>query len=752
MDALPSLGARHNPQLAPLNTSAGPVPRSSHGTRHDKSSSGSQRNHGLGQPQNLGQLPQPLLPFQGQAPPSAPSSGSQTARQIRSSGGPRMDPLGSRQGPLTARPSSKGNWATHREGNFGFNDDRDIEREREKERRKEEERDKEKEKEKAMAQLPLTPAKVLKNHIHELTEYEQGEILDFPQVWHFGAGAQKVRGTSQAANNHGYDDERGDYSIVLHDHVLYRYEVMTPLGKGSFGQVVRAYDYKTNSYVALKMIRNKKRFHHQALVEVKILEHIRERDVENTSNVVHLLDYFYFRSHLCITFELLSINLYEFIKNNNFQGVSLGLIRRFAIQLLAALRFLRKQHIIHCDLKPENVLLKNPTKSGIKVIDLGSSCFEDERVYTYIQSRFYRSPEVILGIPYDVAIDMWSFGCILAELYTGYPLFPGENEMEQFACIMEICGLPPQRILENSTRYKMFFDSNGNPRLVPNSRGKTRRPGGKELQAVLRTTETRYVDFLQGCLQWHPRERFTPEDALQQEWILEGYARHAAQREQRGDHGGSGIPSSSSKRLGSSSNHRSHHRSSGGGGNNGGSSATSAALAGSQGNHAVMSATGTTANAAASGFLFPRIEGAGGGGQGGHQGGLPPPASKPKSSRLHASQAQDQGVGSGPPLPLPGGGTNGGGPLGSLAHGNLGGGGLFASSAGFGGGGGGGRLNHTSGGGGGGGMPNVGVALAALAPPGPSAAAGFGNTADAGGGQAGNGSGQQPDPYAMIEL
>jgi dual specificity tyrosine-phosphorylation-regulated kinase 2/3/4 len=62
------------------------------------------------------------------------------------------------------------------------------------------------------------------------------------------------------------------------------------------------------------------------------------------------------------------------------------------------------------------------------VIDFGSSCFYNERIYTYIQSRFYRAPEIILGIPYTTGIDMWSFGCIMAELYTGYPLFPGENE------------------------------------------------------------------------------------------------------------------------------------------------------------------------------------------------------------------------------------------------------------------------------------------------------------------------------------
>ena len=75
-------------------------------------------------------------------------------------------------------------------------------------------------------------------------------------------------------------------------------------------------------------------------------------------------------------------------------------------------------------------MLKNEKKSGLKIIDFGSSCFHNEKVYTYIQSRFYRAPEIMLGVNYDMAIDMWSFGCILAELFSGYPIFPGENEKE----------------------------------------------------------------------------------------------------------------------------------------------------------------------------------------------------------------------------------------------------------------------------------------------------------------------------------
>ena len=103
--------------------------------------------------------------------------------------------------------------------------------------------------------------------------------------------------------------------------------------------------------------------------------------------------------------------------------------------------------VIHCDLKPENILLKNSKKSAIKVIDFGTGCFENSTYYTYIQSRYYRAPEIILGIPYTTAIDMWSYGCILVELYNGYPIFAGEDEIEQLAIIMEYKGVPPVKMI-----------------------------------------------------------------------------------------------------------------------------------------------------------------------------------------------------------------------------------------------------------------------------------------------------------------
>ena len=145
---------------------------------------------------------------------------------------------------------------------------------------------------------------------------------------------------------------------------------------------------------------------------------------------------------------------------------------------------------------------------------------DDGSVYTYIQSRFYRSPEVILGMSYHMAIDMWSLGCIMAELYTGFPIFPGENEQEQLSCIMEILGVPDKEFINRSSRKRLFFggivllprlelqclcsytDSTGAPRPVVNSKGRRRRPGTKSLAQVLRTDDHAFVDFIAKCLVW----------------------------------------------------------------------------------------------------------------------------------------------------------------------------------------------------------------------------------------------------------
>ena len=125
-----------------------------------------------------------------------------------------------------------------------------------------------------------------------------------------------------------------------------------------------------------------------------------------------------------------------------------------------------ENNIVHCDLKPENILLRKINKSGIKIIDFGSGCFENEKIYTYIQSRFYRAPEIVLGIPYNSAIDMWSFGCIVFECLVGVPIFAGENENDQMASIMEVVGIPPRSLIDKATRRKVFFDDDYQPIMI----------------------------------------------------------------------------------------------------------------------------------------------------------------------------------------------------------------------------------------------------------------------------------------------
>jgi len=384
--------------------------------------------------------------------------------------------------------------------------------------------------------VPFSPETAMKQFMHKLSSFEHHEIFNFPQIFFTGPNAKKRQGVVGGANNNGYDDEQGSYIHVPHDHVSYRYEVLKVIGKGSFGQVVKAYDHKTHQHVALKMVRNEKRFHRQAQEEIRILEHLKKQDKENGMNIVHMLEHFTFRSHICITFELLSMNLYELIKKNKFQGFSLQLVRKFAHSILQCLDALYKNRIIHCDLKPENILLKQQGRSGIKVIDFGSSCYEHQRIYTYIQSRFYRAPEVILGAKYGMPIDMWSLGCILAELLTGYPLFPGEDEGDQLATIIELQGMPPQKLLDNSKRARNFISSKGYPRYctvttgpdgnVQLTGGRSRRgkyrgpPDSKEWTAALKgCDDSLFLDFMKRCLEWDPNTRITPSQALRHGWL-----------------------------------------------------------------------------------------------------------------------------------------------------------------------------------------------------------------------------------------
>jgi len=143
-------------------------------------------------------------------------------------------------------------------------------------------------------------------------------------------------------------------------------------------------------------------------------------------------------------------------------------------------------------------------------------------MYSYIQSRFYRAPEILLGIPYTYAIDMWSLGCILIELYQGFPIFPGENEKEQMGLIMELRGVPPINLIEEATRKDLFFDKNLMPLPVKDNSGELLRPNSKSLAHFIEPEDKNFLKFIDACLHWDPDIRITPDEALRHDWILEG--------------------------------------------------------------------------------------------------------------------------------------------------------------------------------------------------------------------------------------
>lgn len=336
------------------------------------------------------------------------------------------------------------------------------------------------------------------------------------------------------------DDENHDYILKVGEIFNYRYRIESSIGKGSFGQVAKAYDLVAEEPVAIKIIKNKKPFYDQANIEIRLLELMNERKAEG---IVELKGHFIWKRHLCLIFELLSYNLYDLLRNTNFRGVSLNLTRKFGQQLTTTLKLLSSSNlsIIHCDLKPENILLVNPKRSLIKIIDFGSSCQTENRIYQYIQSRFYRSPEVLLGIGYDTQIDVWSLGCILVEMHTGEPLFPGYSEFDQMMKIVEVNGIPPKYLLENGNKTNKFFelDENGNYRCRKSKDSKIYKPpGSRKLSDIIGVQSggpcgrrfgepghsseeyLKFKDIVARMLEYDPKKRLTPQSAVNHAFLL----------------------------------------------------------------------------------------------------------------------------------------------------------------------------------------------------------------------------------------
>jgi len=364
---------------------------------------------------------------------------------------------------------------------------------------------------------PISSREAKQDYSMFLTQFEMKEIDDFGEIYYLGIISKKNRGILHT-HNHGFDDANYHYKIIVGDHIAYRYEIREVFGKGAFGQVLKCFDHKTKVNVALKIIINTQQMHEQGRVEISILNELNHLDTEDKNHIVRSSDAFCFRNHLCVSFEILGSNLYEFSKSIRFQPMSLKQIQSLSKQMLKALEFCHANSIVHCDMKPENVLLTPGSSNKCKLIDFGSSCYFGQQKYEYIQSRFYRAPEVILGITYGPPMDIWSFACIIVEMMIGRPIFPGDDEHEQLEMIMEVFGPPPRNMILASKRRREFFDSDLKP-LLKNKRKRLRIPGASSLRSITKLGDPMFIDFLSKCLEWDQYIRITAKDALNHPWF-----------------------------------------------------------------------------------------------------------------------------------------------------------------------------------------------------------------------------------------
>ncbi|XP_067317393.1 homeodomain-interacting protein kinase 4-like [Anolis sagrei] len=333
------------------------------------------------------------------------------------------------------------------------------------------------------------------------------------------------------------------------------YDVFEILGKGTFGEVVKSWKRSTGEMVAIKILRNDSYRSRIIKNELKLLQTMAEVDSEQ-SHIVQFHEFFHDELKFYLVFELLEQNLFDFQKEHNFSPLPVRHIRTVTTQVLRALAKLKELSIIHADLKPENIMLVDQVRYPfrIKVIDFGSASIFNEVRYVkepYIQSRFYRAPEILLGLPFCEKVDMWSLGCVMAELHLGWPLYPGNNEYDQIRYICETQGMPRTTLLNAARKAHLFFKRSQHPEVVNSWQLKT--PAEYLADTKVKSVERRkyvlksldqmetvnvhkmiypdsealaeyfdlrsMVELIKRMLTWDSHERITPSAALKHPYI-----------------------------------------------------------------------------------------------------------------------------------------------------------------------------------------------------------------------------------------
>ena len=405
---------------------------------------------------------------------------------------------------------------------------------------------------------PLTPSEVIQVFSDKLVPLEMSEILEFKEIWYIGEIEAKP---FRASNDDDYNDRKKHYRALQNDEINYRYQVIEHAGGGAFSTVYKCIDHKLKIPVALKIIRAKANCMECAELEAEIQSQIQ------SSHSVRLIESFYWRGHFCISMELLYKDVYSIVEKNETMQLVPSVVRRITFQTTLCLRELAKKNIVHADIKPENILVNDEKLQRAKIADFGTACFADKQTFTYIQSRFYRAPEVLYGMRYGPPIDMWSLGCVVYELLIGRPIFPAQDEDELALMIESAIGPPPFEVYGNSEKYDYFqyrdndentydyeyeyeneYENNEIKQYRSSSQPYTTHPVAQteetiyekhyqpskpneepqpnelpydRLDDLLLPLPHKIAKFIRECLVWDPQKRMTPDQALASEWLRE---------------------------------------------------------------------------------------------------------------------------------------------------------------------------------------------------------------------------------------
>ncbi|XP_061090646.1 dual specificity protein kinase CLK2-like isoform X1 [Conger conger] len=330
------------------------------------------------------------------------------------------------------------------------------------------------------------------------------------------------------------DDEEGHLVYRSGDVLQERYEIVGTLGEGTFGRVVQCVDHRRGeARVALKIIKNVEKYKEAARLEINVLERINEKDPENKHLCVKMYDWFDYHGHMCLSFELLALSTFDFLKENNYLPYSISQVRHMAYQICQAIKFLHDNKLTHTDLKPENILFVNSDftmtynvekkreertvkSTSVRLVDFGSATFDHEHHSTIVSTRHYRAPEVLLELGWSQPCDVWSIGCILFEYYLGFTLFQTHENREHLAMMERIQGPIPSRMIRKTRKQKYFYrgrldwDENS-------SAGRYVRENCKALRRYLLSEAEEHhqlFDLIESMLEYEPSKRITPTAAL----------------------------------------------------------------------------------------------------------------------------------------------------------------------------------------------------------------------------------------------